>query len=160
MKTIDAPGRLIVRDNPTLVWLFYAAFPVVGLAFLYAALTSAPDPATRTVALVLGLAAVAAGGYQIWKEPASVVELDSSLGRASIRRWGPFGGRTRNVPLSSIAGAEVEVGEHTDGGAIYRPTLILASGERAPASMFWYQTREPSAAVVERLRSFLGAGLD
>jgi hypothetical protein len=91
----------------------------------------------------------------LWKEPASVVKLDVRTGRVEIERWSPFRSQERRVPIASIRRAEIEVSEQTEGGEIYRPALVLCSGERLPSSMFWYPTDEGCAEIANRINEFL-----
>ena len=122
---------------------------------MYAAWTSAPDLTTCVIATVIGFAAVAGALWQYSREPASAVELDAALRKVYIRRCGLFGRKVEERAFSEIAAVELEVGEHSEGGAIHRPVLRLRSGEQTPISMFWYQTRDPSEMVVARIEDFL-----
>jgi hypothetical protein len=133
-------------------------FPLMGCLALFLASATIADALSRAIASGIGLAHIAGGAFLLWKDPASVVELDRPAERLRVKRWGLFGRRTEELPLSMATGAEVEVGEHTDGGAVYRPTLVLAGGEKRPVSMFWYQTEAPSASVAARINAYLGIG--
>jgi hypothetical protein len=130
-------------------------FLAVGSTILYLAWTGSPDPLTYVIATVIGCSQVACGAYMLWKEPASVVKLDVRAGRVEIERWGPFGSKEQRVPIAAIKRAEIEIGEHTEGGEIYRPALLLRSGERLPSSMFWYPTHEGCAEIANRINEFL-----
>ena len=155
MRIEESPGRLVVRDNPALFWGFYSLFLAAGGGSIYLAWTAAPDPTTRWIAGAIGLGNLAGGLYMLRKEPASVVELDRAAGTLRLTRWGLFGRRREELPLAGATGAEIETSEHSDGGAIYRPVIVLASGEKRAVSLFWYQTEWPSAAVAERIGAFL-----
>jgi hypothetical protein len=50
---------------------------------------------------------------------------------------------------------EVEISEHSEGGSVYRPRLCFGKAEFVPVSMFWYQTKEQSEAVVKEIHGFL-----
>ena len=155
MKIEERPDRLVVRDNPAPFWAFYALFPLTGCLALYLSSVTIEDMVARTIAAGIGLSHIAGGAFMLWKEPGSVVEVDRLAGRLRVTRWGLFGRKVEDRPSDAVTGAEVEVGEHSEGGAIYRPTLVLHSGERAPVSMFWYQQEAPSSQVVARLNTYL-----
>ncbi|MEZ5360933.1 MAG: hypothetical protein R2748_00990 [Bryobacterales bacterium] len=125
------------------------------MAVLYMAWTDSPDRLTYVIAIVIGFSHLTGGAYMLWKEPASEVKLDIPSGRLEIRRWGLFGKQRQGLPLASIEKAEIEVGEHAEGGEIYRPALLLRSGERLPSSMFWYQTETRCTEIVDRVNEFL-----
>jgi len=92
----------------------------------------------------------------IKREPASIVEIDKAAGEIRVRRWYPVGKMQNTYSLSALSGAEVEITEHSEGGSVYRPRLFFGQTESVPVSLFWYQTREPSEAVVKEIRAFLG----
>ena len=54
---------------------------------------------------------------------------------------------------------EVEITEHSEGGSVYRPRLLFVKDEFVPVSLFWYQTREPSEAILREIQAFLGLDL-
>ena len=93
------------------------------------------------------------------REPASIVEIDKAAGEVRICRWYPFGKRQRAYSVSAITGVEVEISEHSEGGSVYRPRLCFGKAEFVPVSMFWYQTREPSEAILKEIQAFLGVDL-
>ena len=95
----------------------------------------------------------------IKREPASIVEIDKAAGEVRVCRWHPVGKRHRTYPLSALSGAELEITEHSEGGSVYRPSLCLGTAEVVPVSLFWYQTREPSEAILKEIQSFLGVDL-
>ena len=43
MRTEIVNGRLVVRDNPTLFWLFYSFFIMGGFTALYLSLSAVPQ---------------------------------------------------------------------------------------------------------------------
>jgi hypothetical protein len=151
----ETRDRLVFRDRPAPFWTFYLLFLAAGSTLLYLAWTGAPDRLSYVIAMVIGSSQVACGSYMLWKEPASVVKLDVRSGRVEIERWGLFHRQEQRVPLASIKKAEIEVGQHTEGGEIYRPTLLLCSGERLPSSLFWYQTDQRCAEIAYRINEFL-----
>ena len=78
MRTEIVNGRLVVRDNPTLFWLFYSFFIMGGSTALYLSLSAAPDMLTAVLGATIGLGNLAGGIYMLKREPASVVEIDPS----------------------------------------------------------------------------------
>ena len=91
----------------------------------------------------------------IKREPASIVEIDKASGEIRVCRWYPVGKRRKTYPLSSLSAVEVEITEHSEGGSVYRPRLCFGKAESVPVSLFWYQTREPSEAILREIRTFL-----
>ena len=61
----------------------------------------------------------------------------------------------RHIRVSALTWVEVEITEHSEGGSVYRPRLCLGKAEFVPVSMFWYQTKEHSGAVVREIQGFL-----
>jgi hypothetical protein len=95
----------------------------------------------------------------IKREPASIVEIDKGAGEIRVRRWYPVGKRHKTYQLSSLSAVEVEITEHSEGGSVYRPRLRFGKDESVPVSLFWYQTREPSEAILREIRTFLDIDL-
>jgi hypothetical protein len=118
-------------------------------------LTAAPDATTTLIGTVIGLGNIAGGLYKIKREPASIVEIDNAAREIRVCRWYPIGKRHKTYPLSALLAFEVEITEHSEGGSVYRPRLRFGKDEFVAVSLFWYQTREPSEAILKEIRSFL-----
>ena len=159
MKTRLEGNRLVIKDQPFGFWLFYSFFVAGGSIVLILSLTAAPDATTTLIGSVIGLGNIAGGLYMIKREPASIIEIDKAAGEVRVCRWYPVGKRHKTYPLSALSGAEVEITEHSEGGSVYRPRLCFGKDESAPVSLFWYQTKEPSEAILREIQSFLGTGL-
>ena len=159
MKTRIEGDRLIIRDQPFGFWLFYSFFIAGGLMALVLSLSAAPDTTTAIIGSVIGLGNITGGLYMVKREPASIVEIDKASGEVRVCRWYPFGKRQRAYSVSAITGVEVEISEHSEGGSVYRPRLCFGKAEFVPVSLFWYQTREPSEAILREIQAFLGVDL-
>ena len=159
MKTRIEGDRLIIRDQPFGFWLFYSFFIAGGLMALVLSLSAAPDTTTAIIGSVIGLGNITGGLYMIKREPASILEIDKASGEIRVCRWYPVGKRRRTYPLSALSAAEVEITEHSEGGSVYRPQLCFGPTEFVPVSLFWYQTREPSEAILREIQTFLGHDL-
>jgi hypothetical protein len=159
MKTRLEGNRLIIRDQPFGFWLFYSFFIAGGLMALVLSLSAAPEWTTTIIGSVIGLGNIAGGLYMLRREPASIVEIDKAAGELRVCRWYPVGKRQNTYPLSALSGADVEITEHSEGGSVYRPRLCFDEAEYVPVSLFWYQTREPSEAILREIRTFLGLDL-
>ena len=157
MRTEIVSGLLVVRDNPTLFWLFYSFFIMGGSTALYLSLSAAPDMLTAVLGATIGLGNLAGGIYMLKREPASVVEIDPSGNQVRVVRWGVAGKKETLYPLDTLTAVDVETTEHTDGGHVYRPRLRFGGSRHVPVSMFWYQTEAGSKAVVDELNVFIGA---
>jgi hypothetical protein len=155
MKTRIEGDRLIIRDQPFGFWLFYTFFIAGGLMALVLSLSAAPDTTTAIIGSVIGLGNITGGLYMVKREPASIVEIEKTSGEVRVCRWYPFGKRQRAYSVSAITGVEVEIGEHSEGGSVYRPRLCFGKAEFVPVSMFWYQTKDQSESVVREIRNFL-----
>ena len=151
--------RLIIRDQPFGFWLFYSFFVAGGSIALILSLTAAPDATTKLIGTAISLGNIAGGLYMIKREPASIVEIDKASGEIRVCRWYPVGKRHKTYPLSSLSGVEVEITEHSEGGSVCRPRLCFEKDEFVPVSLFWYQTREPSEAILREIRTFLDVDL-
>jgi len=152
-------NRLIIRDQPFGFWLFYSFFVAGGSIALILSLTAAPDATTALIGSVIGLGNIAGGLYMIKREPASIVEIDKASGEIRVCRWYPVGKRRKAYPLSTLSAVGVEITEHSEGGSVYRPRLCLGTTDFVPVSLFWYQTREPSEAILREILAFLGLDL-
>jgi hypothetical protein len=148
-------NRLIIRDQPFGFWLFYSFFVAGGSIALILSLTAAPDATTSLIGSIIGLGNIAGGLYMIKREPASIVEFDKGAEEIRVCRWYPIGKRQRAYSVSAITGVEVEISEHSEGGSVYRPRLCFGQTEFLPVSLFWYQTKEHSEAVVREIQGFL-----
>jgi hypothetical protein len=98
MRTEIVNGRLVVRDNPTLFWLFYSFFILGGSIAIYLSLSAAPDRLTATLGTTVGLGNLAGGIYMLKKEPASVVEIDPGENQVRVVRWGVTGKKETRMP--------------------------------------------------------------
>jgi hypothetical protein len=155
MKTRLEGNRLIIRDQPFGFWLFYSFFIAGGLMALVLSLSAAPDWTTTIIGSVIGLGNITGGLYMVKREPASIVEIDKASDEVRACRWSPIGKRQKTYPVSALTWVEVEITEHSEGGPVYRPRLCLGKAEFVPVSMFWYQTKEHSEAVVREIQGFL-----
>ena len=126
---------------------------------LVLSLSAAPEWTTTIIGSVIGLGNIAGGLYMLRREPASIVEIDKAAGEVRVCRWYPIGKRHKTYSISALSGAEVEITEHSEGGPVYRPRICFGKAESVPVSLFWYQTREPSEAIVREIRTFLGLDL-
>jgi len=126
---------------------------------LVLSLSAAPDTTTAIIGSVIGLGNIIGGLYMVKREPASIVEIDKASDEVRVCRWYPIGKRQRAYSVSAITGVEVEISEHSEGGSVYRPRLCFGKDEFVPVSMFWYQTGEPSEAIVREIRCFLSLAL-
>ncbi len=156
MKTRIEGNRLVIRDQPFGFWLFYSFFVAGGSIALILSLTAAPDATTTLIGSIIGFGNIAGGLYMIKCEPASIVEIDKASGEIRVCRWYPVGKRRKAYPLSSLSAFEVEITEHSEGGSVYRPQLRFGKDEFVPVSLFWYQTRERSEAILREIQTFLG----
>jgi hypothetical protein len=152
-------NRIIIRDQPLGFWLFYSFFIAGGSIALILSLTAAPDATTTLIGSIIGFGNIAGGLYIIKREPASIVEIDKGAGEIRVCRWYPVGKRRKTYPLSALSGVEVEITEHSEGGSVYRLRICLGTTEFVPVSLFWYQTREPSEAILKEIQSFLARDL-
>jgi len=155
MKTKREEGRLIIRDQPLVFWMFYSCFVVGGLAALMFALANAPDKMTASIVSIIGIGNIAGGVYMIRREPASILIFDSETGNLLVRRWNPTGRRDSSYPLADISSVRIEMTEHSEGGYVYRPNLSLNESVAIPVSMFWYQTKQNSEMIMYEIRDFL-----
>ena len=126
---------------------------------LVLSLSAAPEWTTTIIGSVIGLGNIAGGLYMLRREPASIVEIDKNAGEIRVCRWYPVGKRHKTYPLSNLSSAEVEITEHSEGGSVYRPRICFGKADSVPVSMFWYQTREPSEAILREIQAFLGLDL-
>ena len=152
-------NRLVIRDHPFGFWLFYSFFIAGGSIALILSLTAAPNATTSLIGTIIGLGNIAGGLYMIKREPASIVEIDKASGEIRVCRWYPVGKRRKTYQLSSLSAVEVEITEHSEGGSVYRPRLCFEKDDFVPVSLFWYQTRAPSEAILKEIQAFLGVDL-
>ena len=134
MKTERNKGRLIIRDQPLVFWMFYSCFVLGGLAALILALATAPDKTTALIVSIIGIGNIAGGVYMLRREPASILTFDPEPDTLLVRRWHPSGKKDSFYPLSAVSSAEVTIKEHTEGGHVYRPSLCLNESVTIPVA--------------------------
>src|SRR6266498_2866762 len=125
MKTELRNGCLVIRDRPLPFWAFYSFFIAGGLLALFLSVREAPSRWAVFVGAVIGVGNIVGGLYMIRREPASIIELDEASRELRISRWTPVKTRRYAHPLSALRCADVEISEHTNGGAVFRPRLCL-----------------------------------
>jgi hypothetical protein len=155
MRTERKKGRLIIRDQPLVFWMFYSCFVVGGIAALLLVLATTPDTTTALIVSIIGIGNIAGGVYMLRREPASILIFDLASDKLLVRRWHLTGKKDTFYPLSSVSSVEVAMKEHTEGGHVYRPSLCLNESVAIPVSMFWYQTMQKSEVAIKEIRSFL-----
>lgn len=154
MNTTRHNGHLIFTDSPRVFWVFYSCFVLGGITTLVFSLSADPDTMGTVIGVIIGLGNIAGGIYMLWREPSSIVEIDKAVGQVRIIRKWMVGKREATYQLTALTHVEVETDEHTDGGIVYRPRLYFKTGS-VPLSLFWYQNRESSEAVVGEIRDLL-----
>ena len=153
MRVIREGGRIVLRDRPGPFWLlglmllsggvFAVAMPL-GLASNAWEI----EPWARVASLLIGLANCGGAIWWLTRSLASRAELDLTLRRLTLVRFGLPGRRVVQVELADIVGAEAERGSDSEGGVIWKPVLRLRSGERMNLSELWnHDEREVKQAV-------------
>ena len=155
MKVERRGDRTVVSDNPFPFWVFYGFFVAAGCAAIVLIFSLAATRGQMVIGLIIGIGNVAGGLVMLRREPASIVEADASVGLLRVRRWGLTGRSVKAHPFHAVDRAVVETSEHTDGGTIYRPALLLKGGASVPVSCFWYQTAHDSEAAARELNGIL-----
>ena len=145
-----------MRDNPFGFWIFYGTF-VIGGCFVVLMMFSESVSGIRLVfGLAIGVGNILGGLLMLKREPASFVAVDQATDEVRVRRWGLLGRSVERYSLGQVERATVETSEHTDGGTVFRPTLLLNEGcDPVPISRFWYQSDGASRQVTEEINRFL-----
>jgi len=148
--------RLVVKDNPFRFWAFYCTFVFGGCLLLAMALSSSVMTLQLGVSVLIGLGNILGGLLMLKREPASMVTIDRPSNELRVQRWGLAGRSLTRFPLHQVDRAIVETSEHTDGGTVFRPSLLLKEAPGAvPVSRFWYQSGQRSRQIAEEINGFV-----
>ena|SRR2546425_8478183 len=155
--TIKRIGEgLEVRDNPLIFWSFYSFFVLGGSVALFMALTLRGSGWQALLAVLIGIGNILGGVYMLRKEPASVICLDVENKTVWVKRWGIFRSSRSSYSLNDCKEARVDVSEHTDGGSVFRPVLVLKDDSTIPISFLWYQSDMASRKVIQDVNDSIG----
>lgn len=160
MRTKVEPGRLILEDSPGCFWLFGLFFlllgslPIAGLLGLFAEpwkVRGWQAPA----AVLMGLAAVAAGVYVVYTSPRSRVSFDVTRGQVSVARRGLLRREGQRFGLDELRAVEVVEDADGEGDPVYTVRMRLTRGEPCELSSLWIPNRRHCEERVAEIRAFL-----
>ena len=168
MRIIETDSRLVLRDVPTVFWLFGLVFVASGSFVLASPLWASEWRDfrlwVRLAILTIGVAHLAGGLYVAGQMRATVTELDRATSRGSQRvrrlwsRWrGAFGAERTEFTLGDARAVEIVQSKDSDGDPMYQLRLWLAGSES-----LWLHAQAVHGGEArvreqaERVRHFLG----
>src|SRR5688572_149921 len=162
MRIIETDSRLVLRDVPTVFWLFGLVFVASGSLVLASPLWASEWRElrlwVRLAILTIGVAHLAGGLYVAGQMRATVTELDRATSRGSqrVRRlWSRWRRRTE-FALDDARAVEVVQSRDSDGDPTYQLRLWLTGSES-----LWLQAQAVHGGEArirehaERVRHFL-----
>jgi len=152
MKNDDA----LFRDQPFGNWLFASVFLALGGLVLGVGLAEWEDWRLETLSIVVGTFNIIGGLVLLWRRPASVVRISRQRDRVLIHRYGLFGYRELEFPLSRLQRIDVETRPSPQGGLLYRPRMLFIDHEPQPLSMLWTANRGRCMTLVQKLQALVG----
>lgn len=135
-------GAVTIRDRPAPFWalgLFLLAGGLLAIAMPLGLATNAGnlEPWERLASIGLGLGVSAGALWWLARSPATQVQVDLTRRHLRVVRLGLSGRRVRQLSFANLASVEVEQGFDDDGGRIWRPAVLLRSGELVRLSELW-----------------------
>lgn len=157
MRVTKSPQRLVLEDSPGCFWLFGLFFVVLGRLGAYAALNDTGDrPGWQIgLALLLTLAAMAAGVWMIARSPGSRVVLDRRTRSMEITRRGMAGRSQEWYSWYEIDEPERIVTGDIDGDPVFPLAVRLRDGRIVRVTRLWLHDPEGLARNVAEMEQFL-----
>lgn len=106
------------------------------------------------VGSLIGLGNIVGGLFMLSRDPGSIVEIDRDSQRIIVRRWGLMDRSESVFSLDSWTGADIETGEHGEGGPIYRPRLRFSTSSPVLISLLWRQNRKQIEEIARQVEEF------
>jgi hypothetical protein len=95
------------------------------------------QPWERIASICIGAGVCAGALWWLKRSPGSRVQLDLTHRSLHLMRRGILGRQARQIPFDQLASAEVERGEDSEGGKVWRPAVRLRNGELVLLSQLW-----------------------
>jgi hypothetical protein len=135
-------GRVYLRDRPALFWALGAFLLAGGALAIAMPLGLATDADRlqlweRLASIGIGAGVCAGALWCLERSPGTDVQLDLTHRSLRLVRRGIFGRQVRQISLDQLESAEVERGEDSEGGKVWRPAVRLRDGEFVLLSQLW-----------------------
>jgi hypothetical protein len=161
MRSFSNPDGLTLADAPGCFWFLGGFFCVIGGAAMIAAISGGlqPHAAGQTlITMALGLAAIGAGIYIIYKAPASRVVISRTRNLLTVSQRGLLRRQEQSYKLSSIQCVYLLESEDTDGDPVYKITMQLADGKEVSLSQLWLHNSAQLEGSLARLGEYMPRG--
>lgn len=134
MKIERTNQTLTIKETPGCLWLFGLFFACVGATFVYGAAGGYSNfeqiqQYVLIAHMFMGVAAVAAGYWIIFKAPITRIIIDRSSETVSYSKRGIAGSSSANYRFEDIRGFTLVEDLDNDGDKIFALGLELADGE-------------------------------
>lgn len=139
----ETPDMLVLEDRPLGVALLLSAFLMVDAAVVVGLATQGDWAGVAM--LGLGIPLLVAGFFFFVRR--TLVFFDRKGGQVTIRVATLRGQPEEHLPMSDVAGAEVQVNRSSKGGSTARPVLLLKAGGKKPLLSVSTSGRGPGQAV-------------
>ncbi len=146
-------GLIRIRDRPAPFWalgIFLLAGGMLAIAMPLGLATNADElePWERLASIALGFCVCAGALPWLARSPGTEVQLDRTHRVLRIVRWGLRGRGVRALAFDQLESAFTEVGEDSEGGAVWRPAVRLRSGGVLLLSELWSHDEATVRSVV------------
>ena len=162
MKTERSEGKLMIKDQPGLLWFLGFLFVAVSTVFVLGPLglftnNHEISALTRVFSFLMGCIGVGAGLWVVERHPQITSVFNRVSGRLELTRWNLLrrSASQRELGLAEIRDVQLVEGKDIDGDPIYGIRLLLRSGEEIALSS--YKTpKSLSEKVANEVRDYLG----
>ncbi len=162
MKTERSEGKLIIKDQPGLLWFLGFLFVAVSTVFVLGPLclfsnNREVSAFTRVFSFLMGCIGVSVGLWVIERHPQITSVFNRVSGRLELTRWNLLrrSASQREVGLAEIRDVQLVEGKDIDGDPIYGIQLLLRSGEEIALSAD-KTPKSLSEKVANEVRDYLG----
>ncbi len=158
MRSTHRSDGLMISDAPGCFWVFGGFFLLIGGvagAAVFASRITAHPLSQLLLGSVMGLLAIGAGLYFIYRSPASRVVIKTSEGSITISRRGLLRRQQERYDLSTIHSVYLVQKEDIDGDPVFSIRIQLQDGREVPLTLLWIHARGPLTDTLQQLSKYI-----
>jgi hypothetical protein len=161
MKSTINPEGLTITDSPGCFWLFGLFFCIIGMAAIFAGLsTMHREIPMWQIAIVIffGLASISAGMYVIYHSPVSRIVINNANKEILMSHRGLFRHEDQVLRLLDIQSVYILQGKDIDGGPVYTLRFHTNDGRELPVTHLWLHNRDNITGILNLLGNYVSVG--